>query len=154
MKRIIVMSDSHGRVDNVISVLEKHKNAELVIFCGDGQKDIETAEALFDNIKFEKVCGNCDFFSDLPAKSITFFEGIKILFSHGHIFSVKYGYSQIINEAKKENADFCIFGHTHNQYCDYCDNIYVLNPGSIGSGNYALIDIERDGSAICIPCKL
>ena len=154
MKRIVVMSDSHGRVDNIISVLEKHKNADLVLFCGDGHRDIETAEALFDRTRFEKVCGNCDFCSELPAKAITFSEGKKILFSHGHIYNVKYGYSQIIDEAKKENADFCIFGHTHNQYYEYSENIHILNPGSIASGYYAMIDIDKDGSAICIPCKL
>lgn len=36
--RIVVMSDSHGRVDRVKQVIEQQSEAELFIFLGDGQR--------------------------------------------------------------------------------------------------------------------
>ena len=39
--RIVVMSDSHGRVDRVKQVIEQQSEAELFIFLGDGTKDFQ-----------------------------------------------------------------------------------------------------------------
>ena len=41
--RIVVMSDSHGRVDRVKQVIEQQSEAELFIFLGDGTKDFHQA---------------------------------------------------------------------------------------------------------------
>ncbi|MFR3419646.1 MAG: metallophosphoesterase family protein [Eubacterium sp.] len=43
---------------------------------------------------------------------------------------------------KRRNADIVLFGHTHNQYTEYLDGLYIMNPGSVGmNGDYGVIDI-------------
>ena len=61
--RIVVMSDSHGRVDRVKQVIEQQSEAELFIFLGDGTKDFHQA---MRGVPKEDwcVCGNCDYSSN------------------------------------------------------------------------------------------
>ena len=61
----------------------------------------------------------------------------------------------IIDEAKKKGADIVLFGHTHLQYTDYIDGLYVMNPGSVGMfGQYGVIDITDKGDVMLIEEKL
>ena len=42
MKKVIIISDSHGNLDNVRKIVEKEKNYDMVIHLGDliGQDDL------------------------------------------------------------------------------------------------------------------
>ena len=69
--RIVVMSDSHMMVSALLDIIERHKNnADLFLFLGDGNKDLDTALQLHPDIKIDRVSGNCDFMSDLPASKV------------------------------------------------------------------------------------
>lgn len=152
--RIVVMSDSHRAKRNLFEIVEKHIDAaDLFIFLGDGEDDFDEVLMLYPNLKYERVSGNCDWYSDYPLYKEINFDGKKIFFSHGHPFHVKFGYGEIISEAKKRGADICLFGHTHLQYTDYDDGLYVMNPGSVAGGEYGMIDIVPNGIAL-LPEKL
>ena len=144
--RLVVFSDSHRRVSAVIDIIERHKdNADLFIFLGDGNDDVDEALMLYRNIKVERVAGNCDFYSPHPASKVIEFQGKKILFTHGHPYYVKHGYFDIEREAKSVGADFCFFGHTHIPYAERIGEIYFMNPGSCRDGVYGIVDIEPSG---------
>ena len=79
------------------------------------------------------------------------YAGKRIFFSHDHPYIVKFGYENIIAEAKRRNADIVLFGHTHNQYTEYLDGLYIMNPGSVGmNGDYGVIDITPKGDIMLI----
>lgn len=144
--RIVVTSDSHKRVSNLFDIVERHlENADLFINLGDGESDVDTVLQLYSNINIERVAGNCDFGSHLPLYKTITFDGKKILFTHGHPFYVKHGYSRLIKEAKKQGVDICLFGHTHMPMVERIDDIYFMNPGAVYDGSYGIIDIEPSG---------
>ena len=148
------MSDSHRATGNLFEIVEKHINTtDLFIFLGDGENDFDDVLALYPDLKYERVSGNCDWYSTYPLyKSITA-QGKKIFFSHGHPFHVKFGYDEIIRAARTEKADICLFGHTHNQHTNYDDGLYIMNPGAVRDGKYGMIDITKSGIML-IPAKL
>ena len=58
--KLLVFSDSHGMPLYMRETLEKHRDVDAVIFLGDGQNDFQMMRALFPNIAFYSVRGNCD----------------------------------------------------------------------------------------------
>ena len=49
--RIVVMSDSHRRVSALLDIIERHKdNADLFLFLGDGNDDLDEALTNLINI--------------------------------------------------------------------------------------------------------
>lgn len=147
--RIVVMSDSHRANGNLFEIVEKHMDtADLFIFLGDGEDDFDEVLMLYPNLKYERVAGNCDWYSAYPLYKEITFDGKKIFFSHGHPFRVKFGYEEIIEEAKKRQADICLFGHTHIQYTNFNNGLYIMNPGSAAAGEYGMVDIAPNGIAL------
>lgn len=144
--RIVVTSDSHQRANYLFEIIERHKdNADLFINLGDGENDVDTVLQVYKDIKIERVAGNCDFGSSLPLYKTITVDGKKIFFTHGHPFYVKHGYEMIRKKAEDENADICLFGHTHNPFVEYNDGKYLMNPGAVRDGNYGIIDITVKG---------
>ncbi|MCC8073318.1 MAG: YfcE family phosphodiesterase [Clostridiales bacterium] len=144
--RIIVISDSHRAKGNLFEIVEKHMNSsDLFIFLGDGEDDFDSVLALYPDLKYERVAGNCDWYSTYPLYKSIKANGKTIFFSHGHPFHVKFGYDEIIREARSVKADICLFGHTHNQYTNYDNGLYIMNPGSVADGRYGIIDIVSGG---------
>lgn len=152
--RIVVISDSHRRKGNLFDIVEMHmEDADLFIFLGDGEDDIEDIKTMHPELRIEIVAGNCDFYSTKPMYKEITFAGKKVFFSHGHPFYVKHGYEKIIEEARMREADIVLFGHTHTQYIKYNENLCIMNPGSVANGEYGMVDIVNNQIAL-LPCKL
>lgn len=144
--RIVVMSDSHRRTSALIDIISRHKdNADLFLFLGDGNEDLDNALTMFPDINIDRVSGNCDFYAPYPSSKVIEFDSKKILFTHGHPYYVKHGYQDIMREAKSINADIVLFGHTHIPYIDVIDSVHYMNPGSARDGSYGIVDIEKSG---------
>lgn len=152
--RIVVLSDSHRAAGTLLDIVELQKDtADLFIFLGDGEDDFDNVLALYPKLKYERVSGNCDWYSTYPLYKEIKAGGKTLFFSHGHPFRVKFGLEDIRCEAKRRQADICLFGHTHNQFTDYCDGIYYMNPGAVCNGDYGMIDIVPNGIAL-IPAHI
>ncbi len=140
--RILVISDSHGNYYNILKAVEQQPSAEMIVFLGDGESD-------FAKCHVEKPCiqvkGNCDWGSDLPACVITEEKGRIIYCTHGYAEMVKFGDENLIMRAKENHAHIALYGHTHNPVTDYKQGIYLVNPGSIHDGKYAVVDITPNG---------
>lgn len=145
--RIVVISDSHGDPVGVRQVLLSQPTAEVVVFCGDGEADMESARTDFPEKAFYMVRGNCDWGSNLETVGTVTLCDAKIFYTHGHIQNVKYGDHDLIDQARSSGASILLFGHTHTPRTDYADGLYIMNPGSLhGSfGTYGIVDITNNG---------
>lgn len=158
--KLLVVSDSHGRVQNILSAMEK-ETPDKIIFTGDGLRDFDKIsegglanflDIFKDNNRINenliKVAGNCDYFyNDEPLTTIKDFGGVQTFITHGHLFKAKFGLGGICKETKLANCKLAIFGHTHSQYFENIEDITLVNPGSIANGKYAVIKIT-DGKII------
>lgn len=149
--RIIVFSDSHGKLDNVLKIFEREPSADMFIFLGDGERDVDTASCLYPDRKVLSVCGNCDFCSMNPGLGIVKVCGKQIVYVHGNAQNVKSTKDYLYRLAKDYEAQIVLFGHTHKRLCEYNDGVYLINPGSAGcscdgySPSYALLDVTDKG---------
>lgn len=140
--KFLVVSDSHKDKDTLERIIKKEADADLVIHLGDGIEEFE--DLMIGSRKINvSVKGNSDNdnITQPFTKTITFF-GKKLFLAHGHTFDVKITYDKIIEKARSENADLCLFGHTHQQYINVVDGMTVLNPGAVSYFHkYAVIEI-------------
>ena len=148
--RILVISDSHKRTSVIDKIIAAETGAMHIFFLGDNVSDIEDFEFIYPDKKFHIVSGNCDFMSTLPSVAVEVIDGFKILYTHGHIYNVKYGTAQLLDSAKQNGYKIVLYGHTHIAKILYEDGIYLVNPGSCSNPreagpSYAVIDITEKG---------
>ncbi len=151
--KILILSDSHGCKDCIIEVINKHRDADVVLFLGDGVAEIDICRHSYSDIRFECVRGNNDFATFYPELLMLTLENKRILMLHGHAHGVKGGLERAVCSARENGADILLFGHTHEPYESYIDSeiykpLYVFNPGSIGRGyrgkTYGLLQISEN----------
>lgn len=148
--RIVVISDSHRRTGVIDKILSSQPEARHVFFLGDNTADMEDFEILYPDKSFHIVCGNCDYLSSFPTFGVETLKNNRILYTHGHTLSVKYGTDTLLRTAKENNCNIALFGHTHVSRILYEDGVYLVNPGSCaspreGRASYAVIDITDNG---------
>ncbi len=149
--RILVISDSHKNSFVIDKILSRHTDVRHVFFLGDNVSDIEDFEFMYPSINFYKVAGNCDFGSLVQNTGLEKIDSVNILYTHGHIFDVKYSLSRLKEKAKNTTSKIVLYGHTHVASILYEDGIYFVNPGSCSrprdgkKPSYAVIDIEKNG---------
>ena len=136
MKRVLVLSDSHGNLNNMIYAV-KTVSPELIIHLGDCWADATLLQKKFPNIPMEQVPGNCDCTQEF-AERVLLIEGKSVLICHGHTYNVKAGYLNLQYGAQETGVDVALFGHTHRVFYGTHNGITYLNPGSIGSPAYGV----------------
>ena len=147
--RIVIMSDSHGAVGTLLDIIERHRdNTDLFIFLGDVDNDFDEVLMAYPDIKYKRVAGNNDRYSSHTTSDLITLNGKKIFFTHGHIFHVKHGNEEIIEYCRKIGADNCLYGHTHKQFTNYDNGLYIMNPGTAFTGAYGVIDLVDNGIAL------
>ncbi len=149
--RIIVYSDTHGSFSAHEKIINRNQDAYAFIFLGDGERELDKIRMLYPDKKIVNVAGNCDYASMAPSTDIFMAKGVKILFTHGHGYGVKYSLDRLFYKAKEIDAKIALFGHTHCRHYSYEDGVHILNPGSASSprdgsrAGYAFIDITDHG---------
>ncbi len=129
--KILVLSDSHGNVGNMIRAVER-ESPRMIFHLGDCWRDGQRLHDRFPEIPFEQVPGNCDFRSQEPAERLACLEDKRILLCHGHTYGVKQSLLAAGYAAEEQNLDVFLFGHTHRPLVDMRGKTLFLNPGSIG----------------------
>ena len=146
--RILVVSDTHGRYQPLLDVVDKHPEAAMVLHCGDGEADLRRLMEAYPQKRIFGVCGNNDFYSELPLSDVVTANGVRIYMTHGH--TLRGGIDKLMARAREANAQIALYGHTHVAKAFYEDGLYVLNPGSLsrpraGGKSYGIIDITNAG---------
>ncbi len=159
--KCLVFSDSHGSTRGMLRALDIHKDAEAVFFLGDGLTDIISLVDREPRHAWFYVRGNCDYTSAVGTtpvrklESVTL-EGYRIVFTHGDLYGVKYGFDGLLRLAETSGADVVLFGHTHTPCEKYNSKeeggVYFFNPGSIGydypaPSSYGVMNITDRGIA-------
>ena len=147
--KIIAVSDTHGSFRAMEKVLKLHKNADIVVHCGDSQSDIEEIKEKYPDHTYVAVKGNCDFYNFYNEIEEFDAEGVHFMATHGHRLDVKWSMDVLINAAKERGAQVAIFGHTHIPYNKYEDGVYLINPGACAGlrATYAVIEV-KDGQIL------
>lgn len=141
--KILVISDSHMRLDKLIKAYEKEM-PDMVICAGDHDKDVEELSFLYPQSRYIVVSGNCDYYySNYPNEVSIEIENLEFLITHGHLYNVKNEYETIYKNGVRLESDIIIFGHTHRQFLDTSKKIKLFNPGAILNGEYGLIILEN-----------
>ena len=143
--RILVLSDSHKHIANLVEAISNEPTAEIVYFLGDGTYEMDEVREIFKDKMFITVRGNCDFIDTVPLCDIRSVDTCKIYASHGAVENVKYSFAGIKSEAINNGCNIALFGHTHQKYYSFEDGLHLFNPGSIKEGNYGVIDIMGNG---------
>ncbi len=149
--RIIAVSDSHRSFDALDKVFRRNTDADMFLFLGDGERDIEYAASLYPEKQVLAVRGNCDVNSLLPDIRVINAGEHKILLLHGHSHNVKYSVDAISRLGRENGASVVLFGHTHQRFYRYEDGLHILNPGSVALPrdgklpSYAFVDITSAG---------
>lgn len=122
MKKLIIVSDSHGSYQVLVDLLNKEKDADIFIHLGD----FEIPLYLMDNFLYVK--GNCDYDPSIPLKKDIIVENLKIHLEHGN------NHSFLINKldyVRATESDIFLYGHSHIYNVEKINNTYLINPGSI-----------------------
>lgn len=128
---VLVLSDSHGNVDNMIRAVERVQ-PHRVLHLGDCQRDLAALQAQFPDIPMESVPGNCDWGSCGQPERLIELGGVRIFMLHGHTRNVKNSPMAAMYAAKEYGAQVLLFGHTHVPLVDNDGSLLTLNPGAAG----------------------
>ena len=131
---ILVLSDSHGKVDHMVRAVEQF-HPRQVLHLGDCVRDAQALERQFPG----------------EPERLLEIEGVRILMLHGHTRHVKSSPMAAVYAAREYGADVLLFGHTHVPLVDYDGALWVMNPGAAGDytrPTCGLLTI-REGAVIC-----
>lgn len=149
MKKLIILSDTHGGVKAVEKIYPLMAENDIVVHLGDGAGDMRPFMREYPE-KVYLCAGNCDFFSAYPDEGEIEVERVKIFYCHGHRYRVKATLAALAAEAKRRGADIALYGHTHRALITEIDGVTLINPGSMrypvfegGSYCYLVINGEK-----------
>lgn len=159
-KKVLVISDTHGRTDNLDKILPLVKPLDQLIHLGDVGRDVEYIEVMAE-CPCCFVSGNNDFYSTLPRERLIKLNGVSIFLTHGHYYYVNSRKDFVRSAAIQRGARIALFGHTHVPYLEEDDTILVANPGSLSlprqadaCPTYMLLYIAEDGSFRVEQCRV
>ena len=151
--KILVVSDTHRKDDNLKLVLSEECPLDMLIHLGDAEgSEHFIPDWVNPECRMEMVLGNNDFFSRLDREREIDIAGHKAFITHGHYYGVSMGPEGLVDEAKSRGCDIAMYGHTHRPFLDVIDGVTVLNPGSISyprqegrRPSYMIIHVDADG---------
>ena len=112
MWRILVVSDSHGRDENVYKAMEQAGEFDNFIHLGDvgtGYREMQNRAGGRGYI----VRGNCDYDYELQTEVRPYFGPHKIFATHGHMYGVSGGLNVLRFKALSAGCNIALYGHTH-----------------------------------------
>ena len=150
--KLLIFSDNHGERENIPRIIAKHSPLDRIISLGDS----EMKERELSDLNIFGVKGNFPFEPKFPYDLNFVYEGLNCFFTHGHLYSVKSGITNLKEIAKTRNYDLVCFGHTHRTYLEEKEGIIFLNPGSLSTWRsnqnptYAILSLTDDKIEITI----
>lgn len=139
--KLLITGDIHGRSDILQKVLKDNSDIDLHLNTGD----LELDEEIIIKSKMIAVKGNTDYKSSLPEVRYINIDNLKILLTHGHLYGVKQGIKELVEYAKANSVDICIFGHTHEAFDQVISGIRFINPGHLSGYKGKTYAVYEDG---------
>ena len=154
--KILVLSDSHAGLSFMRRCIQAVK-PDALVHLGDYFDDGEAMAEENPHILMHQVPGNCDRYRMMryePAVRCYPVCGVKLFMTHGHEHHVKQTLHRLLADARAQQVQAVLYGHTHIADCHReADGLWVMNPGACGSsgGSVGLIETE-DGNIVT--CKI
>lgn len=146
MKKIVVVSDSHGNRAALEKIDRIFLESDYIFHLGDYSTDGGAIAKKYPDKTFF-VNGNCDGpFAVGEKEIITEIEGVKILACHGHYYSVKSGIDRLVYRCEELECQLALYGHTHIPQIDEYENVTLINPGNLtrfGQNSYCYLVINN-----------
>lgn len=151
--RILIISDTHGNLQNFEKVLKREQEIDMLLHLGDVQKDEDYLEAVME-CPVHIIAGNNDFFSGLPWEEEVQIGKYKVFMTHGHGYYVSAHTRRLKQSARERGADIVMYGHTHRPDIDTTEDVIAINPGSLSyprqegrKATYVIMEVADDGEA-------
>lgn len=154
MTKYLILSDIHGSEVYLEAALHAHKDADVVVICGDLEFEVYDIEEIIRrnlsrSVDIRMVRGNCDAYftsSSSLLDQISFPIGSRhrALVTHGHLYRASY--DLMTYAAMEKECDIVIFGHIHRQVDTYENGIRFLNPGALRNRNYMTLTTDPEGN--------
>ena len=114
MRRILLCSDIHGCVWNYELAIEEAGHIDAIMIAGDVGIRMSDLMAMTPNIPVYAVAGNNDMFqTHLPKWKVVTLGRHRVFMAHGHMHGVYMNLDTLEKDARKNNCDIVIYGHTH-----------------------------------------
>lgn len=154
--RVLVISDSHGKNDDVKHVIEQVGDVDMMIHLGDVERGDDYIRSIAkcppENVHL--ISGNNDYNLTLPKQEIIDIAGYRTLLTHGHRFYVNGGVGCLEQYALQNHIDVVMYGHTHVPYINIGQDVTILNPGSLSyprqsdrKQTFLVMEVDKDGKA-------
>ena len=144
MKKIVVLSDTHGNQLLLRKALQNEADASVIFHLGDFYEDLDENYDLIENKSIIKVPGI--FHPGYKNQSIPSLQFYEVL---GWKFLLVHDPNDI--PEKIEKADLILFGHTHTRTFFRKENRYFFNPGHLKKdedkgkkASYVTLEINAD----------
>lgn len=153
MKKILILSDTHGRCGLMYEIIKLVKPIDRLVHCGDvGCSGIERELSTASDCPVHVVCGNNDYGSNYPYIDSFVMEGHRVIVTHGHRQRIYSDLTPLLYLAEENKADIVMFGHLHVPVVKTWEGITLVNPGSLTYPrqsnrlpSYIMITIEDNG---------
>lgn len=130
MKKIAVVSDTHGNRRDIEKLFPIFDEADIIIHLGDTSQDGNFIRASFPS-KSVLLNGNCDLYK-LGEDEVTLdIEGVKVFACHGHLYSVKRSTERLVYRARELGCAVALYGHTHSADESEISGVLAINPGTL-----------------------
>ena len=125
--RILIVSDTHRRDENLKEVIRRTGPLDMLIHLGDAEgSEHAIATWVNEDCDLEIILGNNDFFSCLDKEKELMIGRYRTLLTHGHYYNVSVGAEYLKQEARARGFDIVMFGHTHRPFYEVEKNLAHL----------------------------
>ena len=158
--RILIVSDTHRRDENLKKVIERTKPLDMLIHLGDAEgSEGVIATWVNEGCRLEMILGNNDFFSNLDREKDLMIGRYRTLLTHGHYYNISVGSECLKQEARARGFDIVMYGHTHRPHYEVekkegDKDLIIVNPGSLSyprqdghKPSFMLMELDAEGEA-------
>lgn len=128
MKRLLVVSDTHGRAD-LAAIARLAAGCDLVVHLGDGFVDGQRLQVM-QATPVIQVLGNADLPLDVVPEKRIELEGWPILLTHGHLHGVKRSLVDLVGHTDDMACRLVLFGHLHRPLYEDSGRVKAFCPSS------------------------
>ena len=147
--KLLVISDTHGKIDKAVEIYKMLKDVDLIVHLGDLSSDAKKLECQL-GVAVLSVKGNMDGVFSRDGYKILETDFGKIFLAHGHMENVKQSRQNLVYKAEALGCKAAFYGHTHVPVYEVIGGMYLLNPGSLSlpvgrrKGSYAIVNTTED----------